>query len=187
MGMRVPTALLAACLFACGPPRYQSAFFSFEGSLQGWAPHGLDLQSGGAEEAWDITSDPAAPFDGASSARFFLDNANGAGKIWLERTFTLSTAGRHVAHVELAVVGTRDAIAADQLIAGVLSAPPRDADALQPALQAPGIAGSRWTPHAVDLEVQGGTATVVIGIAGRTPGRIVYHLDAVTVLFTDAP
>ena len=185
--MRFPSALLAACLCACGPPRYQSAFFSFEGSLQGWSPHGLGLQSGGAEEAWAITTDPTVPYDGGSSARFFLDNANGAGKIWLERTFTLPSGGRHAAHVEFAVAGTRDAVVADQLIAGVLRAPPRDVDALQPALQSPGIAGSSWTPHAVDVEFDGNTATVVIGVSGRFPGRIVYHFDAVTVLFTDVP
>src|SRR5438876_4079183 len=96
MDMRLPSALLAACLFACGPARQQSAFFSFEGSLQGWTPRGLGLESGGAQEAWTITTVPAVPYDGASSAKFFLDNANGTGKIWLERTFSLSTAGHHV-------------------------------------------------------------------------------------------
>ena len=185
MGMRLPSALLAACLFACGPARQQSAFFSFEGSLQGWTPRGLDLESGGAEEAWTITTDPAVPYDGASSARFFLDNANGTGKIWLERTFSISTAGHHVVHLDFAVAGTRDAISVDQLIVGVLPAPPRNADALQPAVQPPGIAGSRWTPYAYDFEMDGSAATVVIGISGTTPGRIVYHLDALTILFAD--
>jgi hypothetical protein len=182
--MRFPSALLAACLIACGPPRQQAAFFSFEGSLQGWTAQGLDLQAGAA---WEINSDPTAPYDGASSARFFLDDASGAGKIWLERTFTLTSGGRHRAHLDFAALGTRDAISADRLIAGVLRAPPRDADALQPALQTPGIAGSRWTPHAYDFEVDGTAATVVIGIAAASPGPIVYHLDALTVLFADVP
>ncbi|MFL5309761.1 MAG: hypothetical protein ACJ79H_04830 [Myxococcales bacterium] len=185
--MRPPSALLAACLFACGPPRQQSAFFSFEGSLQGWTLQGLELASGGVDEAWSITTDPTTPFDGASSARFFLDNRNGTGKIWLERTFRLASSGHHLAHLDFAALGTRDAILADQLIVGVLRAPPRDADALQPALRPPGIAGSRWTSHAYDFELDGGAATVVIGISGATRGQIVYHLDALTVLFADAP
>jgi hypothetical protein len=187
MGMRLPSALLAACLCACGPARQQTAFFSFEGSLQGWAPAGLDVTSGAVADAWSITSDPTTPYDAASSARFSLDNQTGTGKIWLERTFNLSSNGHHVAHLEFAALGTRDAISADRLIVGVLPAPPRSADALTPALQPPGIAGSRWTSHAYDFDLSGSTATVVIGISGAAPGLIVYHLDALTVLFADAP
>jgi len=107
-----------------------------------------------------------APAPGSS-----LDNQNGTGKIWLERTFNLSSSGRHIAHLEFAALGTRDAISTDRLIAGVLPAPPRNADALQPALQSPGIAGSKWTSHAYDFDMTGSTATVVIGISGRPRDR----------------
>jgi len=117
--MRLPGALLAACLAACGPPQERSAFFSFEGSLQGWVPQALDLRIGDQQEAWSITSDPTAPFDGASSARFFLENVNGAGKIWLERTFTLPSSGRRRAHIDFAALGSSDAVTPDSLITGV--------------------------------------------------------------------
>lgn len=183
--MRRPALLLFACLAACGPPKQQVSFFSFEGSLQGWTPRGFDLEAGGQQDDWLITSDPTTPFDGASSARFFLNNANGAGKIWLERSFTLSSPGRHGVHLDFAASGASDAVSPDRLIAGVLPAPPRNADELQPALQAPGIAGAQWTPHAYELEVEGAAVTVVIGIAGATRGPIVYHLDALTVLFAE--
>ncbi len=182
--MRLPSAVLAACLAACGPPKQQSAFFSFEGSLQGWAPQALDLEVG---DQWSITSDPTAPFDGASSVRFFLQNTNGAGKIWLERAFTLPSSGRHRAHIDFATSGPSDAVAADRLIVGVLRAPPRNADQLQPALQPPGIAGAQWTPHAYELEVEGPAVTVVVGISGASRARTIYHLDALTVLFTEEP
>lgn len=183
--MRLKGPLLAACLFSCGPPRQQVAFYSFEGSLQGWEPHGLDLQAGGPEENWSITSDPAASYDGPSSARFFLDNVNGAGKIWLERTFTLSPPGRYSAHIDFAVRGAKDGVAADQLIAGILPAPPRNDDALQPALRGPGIAGITWATRSYDREIDGGAVTVVLGISGGAPGRILYYLDAVTVALTE--
>jgi hypothetical protein len=182
--MRLPGSLFAACVAACSASGQQSAFFSFEGSLQGWEPHGLDLQAGGAEETWTIASDRTVPFDGAYSARLFLDNENGAGKIWLERTFTLSSSGRHSVHVDFAVRGVRDGISTDRLIAGVLRAPPRSDDAL-PTVQAPGIAGASWTSRTYDLELDGSVATVVIGISGGSPGQIVYYLDAVTVAFAD--
>lgn len=183
--MRLTGALLAVALASCGPPRQQSAFFSFEGSLQSWEPHGLDLLAGAAEENWSIKSDPGASYDGPSSARFFLDNVNGAGKIWLERTFTLSPPGRYTAHVDFAVRGAKDAVAADQLIAGILPEPPRNADALQKALRGPGIAGSTWATRSYDLELDGGAATVVLGISGAAPGKVLYYLDAVTVVFTE--
>jgi len=185
--MRLPGTLLAACLAACGPPQQRSAFFSFEGSLQGWVPQGLDLAIGDAQEAWSITSDPTEPFDGASSARFFLENLNGRGKIWLERAFTLASSGRHRAHIDFSALGSSDAVTADSLIVGVFRVPPRSADQLQPALQPPGIAGARWTPHAYQLEVEGPAVTLVIGISGASRARTIYHLDALTVRFDEEP
>jgi hypothetical protein len=183
--MRLRCALLAACVASCGPPRQQAAFFSFEGSLQNWEPHGLDLQAGGAEENWSITTNPAVAYDGPSSVRFFLDNVNGRGKIWLEKTFTLSPRGRYTAHIDFAVRAAKDAAPADPLIAGILPAPPRTDDALQPALGLPGISGTSWATRVYDLQLEGDSATVVIGISGTSPGQIVDYLDAVTVLFTE--
>jgi len=181
-----PWGLLVAGLFlGCGAPRNLSAFFSFEGSLQGWEPHAADLMNATGEDDWSITTDPTVPFDGASSVRFALDNANGAGKIWLERTFTLPSAGHRNLHLEFAVSGSSDAVAPDRPIVGVFPAPPRTDDELQRAMQPPGIASFRWTPHAYDFAVDGAVATVVIGVAGGTTGRALYHLDALTVLFTD--
>ena len=177
--------MLAACFLSCGPPRQQAAFFSFEGSLQGWEPHGLDLDAGGAEENWSITTDPAVAFDGPSSVRLSLDNANGRGKIWLERTFVLSPRGRYAAHLDFAVRSSKDAVASDQLIAGVLPSPPRTDDALQPALSGPDIAGTGWSTRTFDLQIEGDSATVVIGIWNARPGLLVDYLDAVTVLFTE--
>jgi hypothetical protein len=182
--MRLPTAALAACLCACGSPPQQSFFFSFEGSLQGWDPRGIDLAVGDQLEAWSITSDPAAPFDGDSSARFFLQNTNGTGKIWLERSFTLASSGRYRAHLDFAASAASDAGPPDRLIAGFLPSSPRNADQLQAALQPDGITGVAWTPHSYDVEIQGPAVTVVIGIVGASKGPRVDHLDAVTVAFT---
>src|SRR5712671_3188428 len=153
--MRVLGISVAACLAACGSPLEQSAFFSFEGSLQGWEPQGLNLETGSnQQEAWFIVSDRTAPFDGGSSARFSLENTNGAGKIWLERPFALTSSGRHHVHIDFAALGQADPVAPDRLIVGVFPAPPRNADALQAALQPPGIAGTAWTSHAYELEAQ---------------------------------
>ena len=181
-----PFGILFAGLFlGCGAPRNLSAFFSFEGSLQGWEPHAADLQGPAGNDEWSITTDPTFPFDGSSSVRFFLDDANGAGKIWLERTFTLPSSGHRNLHIEFAVAGSSNALAADRPIVGVFPAPPRTEDELQHAMQPPGIASFQWTSYAYDLAVDGAVATIVIGIAGGTTGHALYHLDALTVRFTD--
>lgn len=183
--MRSWGILLAGLFFACGTPRNLSAFFSFEGSLQGWEPHGADLQGPAGEDAWSITTDPTVPFDGASSVRFFLDDANGAGKIWLERTFTLPSSRRRTLHLDFATAGSSDALLPDRLIVGAFPAAPRSEDAIQSALQPAGIASFQWTSHAYDFEVDGSAVVVIVGVAGGTTGRVIYHLDAMTVLFTD--
>jgi hypothetical protein len=180
--MRSLCLIAAACVAGCGSPQ-ESAFFSFEGSLQGWTPQALDVET----SAWSVTTDPGAPYDGPSSARLAIDDGTGNGRVWLERTFALGSSSRHRVHLDFAVLGTADPAAPDRLIVGALPAPPRSADALEPALQAQGIAGTRWTQHAYDFEIAGPSATVVVGVAAGAPGRTVYHLDALTVLFADAP
>ena len=183
--MRPLGALLAGLLVACGPQRNLSAFFSFEDSLQGWEPHAADLQGPAGEDAWSITTDPTFPFDARSSVRFFLDDANGAGKIWLERTFTLPSSRRRTLHLDFATAGSSDALLPDRLIVGAFPAAPRSEDAIQSALQPAGIASFQWTSHAYDFEVDGSAVVVIVGVAGGTTGRVIYHLDAMTVLFTD--
>ena len=176
--MRFLGLLAAACLLGCGSPQ-QSAFFSFEGSLQGWTPQA----QGVGTSVWSVTTDPGVPYDGASSARFAIENGTGSERVWLERTFALRSSGRHRAHVDFAVLGVVEPAPPDRLIVGVLPAPPRNTDELQPAVQAQGIAGTQWTQHAYEFEVSGGVVTVVVGVAAGVPGRTLYHLDALTVLF----
>lgn len=176
--------LLSACLLlGCGSPREQTAFYSFEGSLQGWTPEALDVGT----SAWSVTTDTGAPYDGPSSARFGIENGAANGLIWLEQTFALSGGVGHRAHVDFAMLGSLDPPPADRLIVGVLPSPPRNVDALQPALQAQGIAGTQWTQHAYEFNVTGAFATVVVGVAAANSGRTVYHLDALTVRFVEAP
>src|SRR5262249_28948991 len=128
---------------------------------------------------------PAVAFDGPSSVRFSLDNANGRGKIWLERTFVLSPRGRYAAHLDFAVRSSKDAVASDQLIARVLPSPPRTAHPPQPALSRPAVAGTGWSTGTFDRQMGGDAATVVIGIWNARPGLLVDYLAAVTVLFTE--
>ncbi len=189
--LRLSGALLVMCLLGCGPARQQSAFFSFEASLQGWSAQGLDLVDGNADEPWIIRPTFDRGFDGPGCAKLFLDNGNGTGKIWLERTFLLEPGRRYRAHLEMAL-GTQDGTAnAFRLIAGFLPAPPRTDDALGGVASADtstgGATGFAWVGKSSDAEVSGPAVTAVIGVWGTSASARTYYLDAVTVLFTEEP
>jgi hypothetical protein len=191
MRMRPPAMLLLAWVAACGAPRQQSAFFSFEGSLQGWTAYGLDTSAGGVEENWSILPTFDSGFDGPGSARLFMDDRTGASEIWLERTFALAPPGRYRAHLEFALTATGDLQPADGIVAGVLPRPPRNRDELQPAVQGYNTVGRSgavtWDGHAYDFDVQGASATVVVGLWSGSRGAKSYYLDAVEVLFSAEP
>jgi hypothetical protein len=184
--MRVARVLLGALLFGCGPPRQQSAFFSFEGSLQGWQPRALDLEEG---DGWSITSTNEGAFEGSGSAALGLSSANARGRVWLERTFVLTSPGRHRAHVEFALTNGADVRPADGILAGVLAGPPRTREDLQPAVQgfnaSEGTGGLSWKTHSYEFEVQGTSATVVVGLWVPLAGSYGEYLDALAVTFTD--
>src|SRR5207245_5803957 len=121
-------------VLGCGSGTERSAYFSFEGSLQGWTPQATDLNIGSATEAWFIEPSSDRAFEGSGSAKLSLDNRNAMGKIWLERTFLLTAGKRYRAHLEL-TLGTADPAGAGRLIAGVFPNPPRSATDLTPAFR----------------------------------------------------
>lgn len=59
--------------------------FSFEEGMQNWKPAGKDLDNPPVE--WSIKRSKNISTDGNTSIRFYLENVNDAGKIWIERPF----------------------------------------------------------------------------------------------------
>lgn len=108
--------------FHLNAPSPPSATFSFENSLEGWTPKGTDLSSPPIE--WSIEPSQDRASDGAYSAKFVLNNLNDAGKIWLERPFTVQPNQSYHVTVQFSL-GTQDFGLANlfRIIAGVRPTP----------------------------------------------------------------
>jgi len=189
--MRSAAALAGALVLGCGSGLERSAYFSFEGSLQGWTPQGTDLTIGSAIEAWSIEPSSDRAFEGSGSAKLFLDNQNAMGKVWLERTFPVTPGKRYRAHLELAL-GTADATGSGRLIAGVLQAPPRSATDLTAAVREDtsnrGAQGYAWISKSYDVDAQiaeTGSLTALIGVWGTSGTPRTYYLDTVAVVLIE--
>ena len=88
IGPLLAAAFLGACAGLPGPAPI-SDFSSFEGSLEGWTARGIDLTVGGREVAWSIEPSTTTATHGTGSARLYLENFTDAGKIWLEKAFSV--------------------------------------------------------------------------------------------------
>ncbi len=60
-------------------------FYSFESDMQGWEKNGTDLDNPPIN--WSVGRSDEISTDGDYSVRFYLENFNDAGKIWMEKTF----------------------------------------------------------------------------------------------------
>lgn len=85
------TTMLAGLLAGCSDfsmeTGAQQFTFSFDGDASGWRADGSDLDDPPVEWSIALATDAAA--SGSGSMKFFLDNMNDAGKIWIERAFSV--------------------------------------------------------------------------------------------------
>ena len=122
----IAMAFLGLLFGACSPngsEDEQSFLFSFEAGAQGWVAEGIDLDD--PPVAWEITRSDSMATDGSQSFRYYLENYNDQGKIWLRRPFEV---GPHSSwRVEISYeMATRDFGMANlwTIIAGALPAAP---------------------------------------------------------------
>jgi hypothetical protein len=99
-----------ASLIACaddstGPDGTVRFETSFESGLDGFTPDGTDLDDPPVE--WSIERTDEHSDEGSWSVRLDLDNLNDAGKIWLERSFSLEPGAAYDVNVSYAF-GTSD-------------------------------------------------------------------------------
>lgn len=59
--------------------------YSFEEDMQGWKKNGTDLDNPPIN--WSVERSSEMSTDGDYSIKFYLENFNDAGKIWMEKTF----------------------------------------------------------------------------------------------------
>lgn len=68
-----------------GDNDYFEKKYSFENDMQGWKKNGTDLDNPPIN--WSINRSNEMSTNGYYSVRFYLENYNDAGKIWIEKTF----------------------------------------------------------------------------------------------------
>jgi hypothetical protein len=180
---------LAACDDTTGPA--DEFAFSFDSSLEGWVATGTDLNN--PPVTWSIVQSAEQKRSGAGSAKFFLDNLNDAGKIWLARSFTLEPNTNYDVRIEYAF-GTADygSINLWQLITGAHTAPPQDAEDLSfrgdTGNGQQGNVGYRWVDKSYTVTARTdaqGRLWVAIGVWGTWETPRTYYIDDVKIEFEE--
>lgn len=170
-------------------PEFEHAY-GFESGLEGWTPVGADL--GSPEVDWSVGPSAEQARQGTQSARYHLVNANGASKVWLERSFAVEP--NQAYDVEIAF----DLASADfgeanlwRVIAGAHPLPPRSADELtfrgDTGNGADTDVGHRWIERrytARATSTSQGRLHAAIGFWGTWETARTYYVDNLRLVFT---
>lgn len=68
-------------------PDDKDYFYSFETGMQGWKKDGTDLLNPPIN--WSVNQSSLMAYNGSYSIQLLLENLNDAGKIWMQRNFTV--------------------------------------------------------------------------------------------------
>ena len=82
-------AIILSLLFFSTKLFAQSYFYSFENTYSGWDTVGIDLQLGDTTIVWSIHPSDERAVDSSYSLRYYLENYNDAGKIWIQKPFSV--------------------------------------------------------------------------------------------------
>ena len=194
--MRALSAVLICLLFlsamaAARPAPVLVDFFSFEQDFEGWVPNGADLSVEGVTDEWSITRSQDMAKDGAWSVRLFLVNDNDAGKIWIQKPFTLQPNQTYQVQVSY-FMAPIDGPVSNTIIAGAATRPPATRDDLVPFFGGLANLGRRtgankFARHGYEFTAQAddaGSLYVFIGVWATFEVGYVYYLDAVRTTFT---
>lgn len=172
-------------------PSTPFAMFSFENGLEGWTPKATDINN--PPVAWSIASSADRASDGTHSAKFELENLNDAGKIWLERPFTVQPNQSYHVRVQF-TFGTQDFGDVNNwtIIAGVRNSPAVTRfDLTYQGLTANGESsntGYKWLEKSYDFNVLSaadGTFYVDVGVWGTWETYRAYYIDNVRITVTE--
>jgi len=193
----VPLGLMVvapACDDGTGPTNGATSFdYSFENGLAGWETRATDIMVGGQPVTWEIATTTDRADEGSRSLRLHLENLSDAGKIWIERGFSLAPNTTYDVDVRYAF-GTSDfgSVNLWTIITGAFSSPPSTTAELQPAFQGNtahggGSAGFQWVSKQYQLTATtdaSGMLYVVIGVWGTFEVTRTYYVDDVRITFT---
>ena len=183
--------VLSGCSEA-GAPKSGTFQFSFEHDMQGWTVGGTDLDNPPVE--WSIERSQDIASDGNTALRFYLNNVNDAGKIWIEKPFDVDPSRFYGAQVEY------DLASADwgdmnlwTIITGVISKPPKEKGGLvyQGATgnSAREEEGFVWLHKSYGFNVRSneeGKLYAVIGFWGTWETARTYYVDNINVTITSS-
>jgi len=170
-----------------------SFFFSFEEGMQGWEARATDLELANSTIDWSITRSQENVKNGSSSMRFFLENWNDMGKIWVERSFAVKPSARYRVNVSYAFASADWGDAnLFRIITGVLQEPPKSRDELvyqgDTGNGADSDVGYLWSEKSYSFWVESdvtGKLCVVVGVWGVWESPRTYYLDDLNVVFTE--
>jgi hypothetical protein len=180
------TLIFAGCNVANMP---QSMNYSFERGLEGWTTNGTDLDN--PPDQWSIEPSRDMASKGETSLKFYLDNVNDAGKIWITRSFDVEPETHYQVEV------TYKFASADygglnlwKVITGVALEPPRTAGELVYQGDTGNGAGPDdgwvWQRQTYNFDIRTGPEKelyVTIGVWGTWEAARTYYLDDLDVTF----
>ena len=170
-----------------------SFFFSFEEGMQEWEAKATDLELANSTIDWSITRSQERVNDGSSSLRFYLENWNDMGKIWIERSFSVKPNTQYVVNVSYAFASADWGDANFfTIITGVLQEPPKSRYELvyqgDTGNGARSDVGYLWLEKSYGFSVESdaaGKLYVVVGVWGVWETPRTYYIDSLRVIFTE--
>lgn len=164
---------------------------SFEGGIDAWSARWADL--GSPPGPWHLQGTQTAASDGVRALSLRLDNAGGAGKVWLVREVELSPDQDYDVTLafDLGAPGTLP-VPPWTVIAGAYAEEPASAAGLTFREGAApdsifGTAGVTWGASSYRQTLRTtaeGRGVVALGLWGTSAEDRTYYLDNVRVLFT---
>jgi hypothetical protein len=163
----------------------------FEDGLDDWVVRAMDTELGDGHIEWSIEPSIQLARRGQWSVKYFMNNLNDAGKIWIERPFEVEPQGRYSVRVryEFATADFHD-INLFRVITGVLPDSPGDTEALVSTYQdqtGNGYdtdVGFRWLNKDYTFTATAGVdgqLHVLIGVWGTWETHRTYYVDDVHI------
>jgi len=165
--------------------------FSFNTDMEEWEAKGTDLDDPPIE--WSIEISEEKVKDGKASVKFFLNNLNDKGKIWIEREFDLKASMNYQVSLSFAFASADfGEINNFKIITGVHKQPPQTRDDLTfQGLTGNGYdsdVGFVWLDKSYDFNIQAnseGKLYVSIGVWGTFEGPRTYYVDSINIIFVE--
>lgn len=173
-------------------PATDAHLFSFEEGMEEWQARGIDLELGDTLLTWSIRRTQEMAKSGSTAVKFYLENWNDAGKIWIEQPFVVQPNCSYDVNISYAFASADFGLAnLWTIIAGVVPQRPETRDDLvyqdHTGNGSDTDVGYRWLEKSYACDVTAaadGEVYVMVGIWGTWETPRTYYLDSLSILFT---